>query len=101
MEILRFGDTTTSEFLSKISFKKFERFEVPLLNSQDRENPYEVERERERERESTRCLKILILNGLLIILYVIYIYFDYKVYLHWRYIISHFLPFLWILRIRA
>ena len=70
LEILRFGDTAISEFLSKISFKKFERFEVSLSNFRDRENPYEGER----ERESTRCLKILILNGFLMILYVIYIF---------------------------
>ena len=44
LEILRFGDTTTSEFLSKISFEKFERFEVSLSNFRDRENPHMRER---------------------------------------------------------
>ena len=50
LEILRFGDTTTSEFLSKIPHWKFERFEVSLSNFRDKENSREGERESERER---------------------------------------------------
>ena len=38
-----------SEFLAKIPFEKYERFEVSLSNFRDRENPYERGRERERE----------------------------------------------------
>ena len=46
LEILRFWDTTTSEFLLKIPFEKFEIFEVFLSNFRNRGNPYERERER-------------------------------------------------------
>ena len=46
LEILRFGDTTTSEFLSKISFGKFKRFEGSLSSFGDRQSPRERERER-------------------------------------------------------
>ena len=48
LEVLRLWDITTSEFLSKIPFRKFEGFEVSLPNFRDIENPYERERERER-----------------------------------------------------
>ena len=47
LEILRFWDITTSEFLLKILFEKFERFEVSLSSFRDRENPYKREGERE------------------------------------------------------
>ena len=46
LKILRFGDTTTSEFLSKISVEKFERFEVSLSSFRDGQSPRERERER-------------------------------------------------------
>ena len=36
------------EFLSKIPYEKFKRFEVSLSNFRDKGNPYEEEREKER-----------------------------------------------------
>ena len=50
LEILRFWDFTTSEFLLNLPFEKFERFEVSLSSCRDKENPCE----REGERKSTR-----------------------------------------------
>ena len=80
MEILRFGDTTTSEFLSKISLEKFERFEVSLSSFRDRENPHvreregERERARERERERERELFLNIFYYILNLLYILNIF---------------------------
>ena len=69
LEIFRFWDIMTSEFLLKIPFEKFERFEVSLSSFRDRENPYE----KERELEHTEYLEFLIFNGLVVILYALYI----------------------------
>ena len=75
LEILRFGNATTSEFLSKIPVWKFERFDVSILNFRDRENQREGggkrERERERERGDAQYWKIKILNYLLVIVYIL------------------------------
>ena len=72
MKILSFRDTTTVISLSKISFKKFERFEVSLSNFRDRENPY--------ERESTQYFALLILYGLIMYKVLYFVYYMHIVY---------------------
>ena len=53
LEILKFWDISTSEFLLNLPFEKFERFEVSLSSFRDRDHPYG----REGEREHTEYLE--------------------------------------------
>ena len=68
LEILGFWDITTSEFLLNLPFEKFEGFEVS-----ETERTHTREKERERER-AHGIFGVLIFNGLVVILYVLYIF---------------------------